>query len=96
MGDPDSDARPSSNFCSEKDLFESSIFRTNVNDYESLERLPLLTVTILKFTQAGTGGRIFWFILSINSSRAVVVAQLVERSLPTPEICGSNTTPIVH
>ena len=29
-------------------------------------------------------------IIKNNTTWAVVVAQLVERSLPTPEVCGSN------
>ena len=33
---------------------------------------------------------IFDLIMTIEAIGAVVVAQLIEQSLPTPEVCGSN------
>ena len=45
------------------------------------EAAPIVKIVTAKMSQ--DGGKVLWF-------RAVVVAQLFERSLPTPEISGSN------
>ena len=44
----------------------------------------------MKFDDAGNVKIIFWEMVKDLDGREVVLAQLVERSLPTPEIDGSN------